>query len=231
MATITNKTSGIEIVFGGATTYIKHGNVKLLKRVNNLNIYDDSEEASSTGQVYMSLPFSEVTSPSEANIDDLYNTIRGYVDVASGGGGGVSNPSFSTLNVPNGTQTSSNTWYCTKQMMPFDISLNELEINFSAVGTDLVTIGIWSEDRTTLIDSSLPVTTILNTTIAPVNGATLLGGTSYWIGAKCSAGISNFFKNTAVSDSEVSISFFDLGTPTSIPDTAGIVAPKISLKG
>ena len=35
----------------------------------------------------MTIPFSEVTSPSEANIDALYNTVRGYIDVSSGGGG------------------------------------------------------------------------------------------------------------------------------------------------
>tara|TARA_R110002012_G_scaffold18762_3_gene68580 strand:+ start:4488 stop:5369 length:882 start_codon:yes stop_codon:yes gene_type:complete len=88
MATITNKTSGLEIVFAGATTYIKHGNVKLLKRGNNLNIYDDSDaDGNQRGQVFITMPFSEVTSPSEANIDALYNTVRGYIDVAAGGGG------------------------------------------------------------------------------------------------------------------------------------------------
>ena len=88
MATITNKTSGLEIVFAGATTYIKHGNVKLLKRGTNLNIYDDSDaDGNQKGQVFITIPFSEVTSPSEANIDALYNTVRGYIDVAAGGGG------------------------------------------------------------------------------------------------------------------------------------------------
>jgi len=90
MATITNLTSGIEINYGGAVTYIKHGNVKLLKRGNNLNIYDDSDDdGNQRGQVYISIPFSEVTSPSEADIDALYATVRGYIDVSSGGGGGT----------------------------------------------------------------------------------------------------------------------------------------------
>ena len=90
MATIINKTSGLEIVFSGATTYIKHGNVKLLKRGTNLNIYDDSDgDGNQRGQVFMTIPFSEVTSPAEANIDALYNTVRGYIDVSSGGGGGT----------------------------------------------------------------------------------------------------------------------------------------------
>jgi len=31
MATITNLTSGIEVNYGGAVTYIKHGNVKVIK--------------------------------------------------------------------------------------------------------------------------------------------------------------------------------------------------------
>lgn len=89
MATITNLTSGIEIVFGGATTYIKHGNTKLLKRGNNLNIYDDSDDdGNQRGQVYITIPHSEVTSPVTADIDELYNTVRGYIDVSGGGGGG-----------------------------------------------------------------------------------------------------------------------------------------------
>jgi len=92
MATITNLTSGIEIDFKGAVTYIKHGNVKLLKRGNNINVYDDSDDdGNQRGQVYISIPFSEVTSPSEANIDALYTTVRGYIDVSSGGGGADAN--------------------------------------------------------------------------------------------------------------------------------------------
>ena len=88
MATITNLTSGIEINYGGAVTYIKHGNVKLLKRGTNINIYDDSDDdGNQRGQVYISIPFSEVTSPSEADIDALYATVRGYIDVSSSGGG------------------------------------------------------------------------------------------------------------------------------------------------
>ena len=74
MATITNKTSGLEIVFAGATTYIKHGNVKLLKRGTNLNIYDDSDaDGNQKGQVFITIPFSEVTSASEAEIEARYS--------------------------------------------------------------------------------------------------------------------------------------------------------------
>ena len=87
MATITNLTSGIEVNYGGAVTYIKHGNVKLLKRGNNINIYDDSDDdGNQRGQVYISIPFSEVTSPSTGDIDALYTAVRGYIDVSGGGG-------------------------------------------------------------------------------------------------------------------------------------------------
>ena len=87
MATITNLTSGIEVNYGGAVTYIKHGNVKLLKRGNNINIYDDSDDdGNQRGQVYISIPFSEVTSPSTGDINALYTAVRGYIDVSGGGG-------------------------------------------------------------------------------------------------------------------------------------------------
>ena len=90
MATITNLTSGIEVNFAGAVTYIKHGNVKLLKRGTNINIYDDSDDdGNQRGQVYISIPFSEVTNPSTADIDALYTAVRGFIDVSSGGGGGA----------------------------------------------------------------------------------------------------------------------------------------------
>lgn len=87
MATITNLTSGIEVDFGGAVTYIKHNNVKLLKRGANINIYDDSDvDGNQRGQVYITIPFSEVTSPVTADIDALYTAVKGYIDVSSGGG-------------------------------------------------------------------------------------------------------------------------------------------------
>ena len=89
MATITNLNTGIEIDFGGSVTYIKHGNVKLLKRGNNINIYDDSDDdGGQKGQVYMTISHSEVTSPVTADIDELFNTVKGFVDVAAVGGSG-----------------------------------------------------------------------------------------------------------------------------------------------
>ena len=92
MATITNLTSGIEVDFGGAVTYIKHNNVKLLKRGTNINIYDDSDDdGNQRGQVYITIPFSEVTSPVTADIDALYTAVKGYIDVSSGGGGADAN--------------------------------------------------------------------------------------------------------------------------------------------
>ena len=92
MATITNLTSGIEVDFGGAVTYIKHNNVKLLKRGTNINIYDDSDDdGNQRGQVYITIPFSEVTSPVTADIDALYTAVKGYIDVSSGGSGADAN--------------------------------------------------------------------------------------------------------------------------------------------
>ncbi len=87
MATITNLTSGIEVDFAGAVTYIKHGNVKLLKRGTNINIYDDSDDdGNQRGQIYITIKHSEVTSPVTADIDALYTAVKGYIDVSSGGG-------------------------------------------------------------------------------------------------------------------------------------------------
>ena len=64
------------------TCYIKHNNVKLLKRGTNLNIYDNSDDdGSQRGQVYITIPHSEVTSPVTGNINDLYTTVKGYVDI------------------------------------------------------------------------------------------------------------------------------------------------------
>jgi len=57
MATITNKTSGIEINYKGSITYLKYNNVKVLKRSNNITFYDDSE-GGSLGQEFLSIPFS-----------------------------------------------------------------------------------------------------------------------------------------------------------------------------
>tara|TARA_B100000497_G_scaffold7576_1_gene7627 strand:- start:421 stop:1149 length:729 start_codon:yes stop_codon:yes gene_type:complete len=88
MATIINLTSGIEVDFAGAVTYIKHGNVKLLKRGTNINIYDDSDDdGNQRGQIYITIKHSEVTSPVTADIDALYTAVKGYIDVSSGGGG------------------------------------------------------------------------------------------------------------------------------------------------
>ena len=95
MATITNLTSGIEVTFAGAVTYIKHSNVKLLKRGTNLNIYDNSDDdGNQRGQSYITIPYSEVTSPATANINELYTAVKGYIDVSSGGGGGGSQQPF-----------------------------------------------------------------------------------------------------------------------------------------
>ena len=99
MATITNLTSGIEVTFAGAVTYIKHSNVKLLKRGTNLNIYDNSDDdGNQRGQAYITIPYSEVTSPATANINELYAAVKGYIDVSSGGGGSQQPFTFTAVN-------------------------------------------------------------------------------------------------------------------------------------
>ena len=78
MATITNKTDGIEVVDShGDTYFIKYANCKLIKR-DVLNIYDNSERRK--GAAPNRLTFAEVTSPSTADLDALYTTVRNYID-------------------------------------------------------------------------------------------------------------------------------------------------------
>tara|TARA_R110000803_G_scaffold114896_3_gene183338 strand:+ start:2119 stop:2355 length:237 start_codon:yes stop_codon:yes gene_type:complete len=78
MATITNKTDGIEIVDShGDTYFIKYANCKLMKR-DTLNIYDNSERR--RGSAPLKLSFSEVTSPVVGDLNTLYTTVRDYID-------------------------------------------------------------------------------------------------------------------------------------------------------
>ena len=79
MATITDKTDGIEIVDShGDTYFIKYANVKLIKSSLTLSIYDNSENR--RGADAIRLTHAEVTSPSTADLNNLYTTIRGYID-------------------------------------------------------------------------------------------------------------------------------------------------------
>ena len=79
MATITNKTDGIEVVDShGDTYFIKYANVKLIKGYSTVSIYDNSENR--RGADALRFIHSEVTSPSTADINILYTTIRGYID-------------------------------------------------------------------------------------------------------------------------------------------------------
>jgi hypothetical protein len=78
MATITDKTDGIEIVDShGDTYFIKYANCKLLKR-DALVIYDSSGRR--RGSAPLRLSYSEVTSPTTSDLNDLYTTIRNYID-------------------------------------------------------------------------------------------------------------------------------------------------------
>ena len=79
MATITDKTDGIEIVDShGDTYFIKYANVKLIKSTLTLSIYDNSENRKGADAIRVT--YTEVTSPSTADLNNLYTTIRGYVD-------------------------------------------------------------------------------------------------------------------------------------------------------
>lgn len=79
MATITNKTDGIEIVDShGDTYFIKYNNVKLIKSASTVSIYDNSENR--RGADAIRVTHAEVTSPSTADLNNLYTTIRGYID-------------------------------------------------------------------------------------------------------------------------------------------------------
>jgi hypothetical protein len=79
MATITDKTDGIEIVDShGDTYFIKYANCKLIKSTLTLSIYDNSENR--RGADAIRVTHAEVTSPTTTDLNDLYTTIRGYID-------------------------------------------------------------------------------------------------------------------------------------------------------
>lgn len=79
MATIENKTDGIEIVDNGGSTYfIKYANCKLIKSALTLKIYDNSERR--LGAAALSVEHSEITSPVTSDLEELYSTIRNFID-------------------------------------------------------------------------------------------------------------------------------------------------------
>ncbi len=79
MATIINKTDGIEVTDdGGSVYFIKYANCKLIKSVSALSIYDNSERR--LGANRLRFTSSDVTDPSTADVDTLYSTIRNYID-------------------------------------------------------------------------------------------------------------------------------------------------------
>jgi len=79
MATITNKTDGIEIVDShGDTYFIKYGNVKLIKSALTLSIYDNSENRRGADAIKVS--HTEVSSPTSTDLQDLYTQIRTFID-------------------------------------------------------------------------------------------------------------------------------------------------------
>jgi hypothetical protein len=79
MATIINNTDGLEITDkGGSVYFIKYANCKLIKSSTTLSIYDNSENR--RGADAIRVTHAEVTSPTTADLNDLYTTIRGYID-------------------------------------------------------------------------------------------------------------------------------------------------------
>ena len=70
MATITNKTDGIEIVDShGDTYFIKYNNVKLIKSSGTVSIYDNSENR--RGADALKVTHVEVTSPSTTDLNEI----------------------------------------------------------------------------------------------------------------------------------------------------------------
>lgn len=79
MATIINNTDGLEITDNGGSVYfIKYANCKLIKSSTALSIYDNSENRRGADALRF-LP-SEITSPVVSDIDELYTTIRNFID-------------------------------------------------------------------------------------------------------------------------------------------------------
>lgn len=79
MATIINNTDGLEITDNGGSVYfIKYANCKLIKSTTHLSIYDNSERRTGTNALRFSP--SEITNPVVSDIDELYTTIRNFID-------------------------------------------------------------------------------------------------------------------------------------------------------
>jgi len=78
MATISDNADTIEVQMNNGDLYlIKKRNVKLIK-TDTLNIYDNSENR--RGAEAIRLKHSEVTSPTTSDLNELYTTIRNFID-------------------------------------------------------------------------------------------------------------------------------------------------------
>ncbi len=78
MATIEANDDTIQITMSNSDVYlIKKGNVKLIK-TDTINIYDNSENRRGTDAIR--LKHSEVTSPITTDLQELYITIRNFID-------------------------------------------------------------------------------------------------------------------------------------------------------
>lgn len=78
MAIITNNQDSLQITETNGDIYlIIKRNVKLIK-TDTLNIYDNSENRRGTEAIR--LKHSDVTSPITADLNELYTTIRNFID-------------------------------------------------------------------------------------------------------------------------------------------------------
>lgn len=79
MATIINKTDGIEVTDdGGSVYFIKYDNCKLIKSSTTLSIYDNSERRQGSNRLRFKP--AQVSDPDTGDVDTLYSTIRNYID-------------------------------------------------------------------------------------------------------------------------------------------------------
>lgn len=220
-----NVDHGISVTseFFALDTFISNGGTITIEADDNAEIWD-------IAYVFTRISTGDLDLPDAPSDGSTYGRLNGSWSQISGGG--ISNPAFNTLNVPDGTQTSANTWYFINEVCPYDMTLVNFKIGFNFAGGDTVTFGVWSDDKTTLIDSSAGTATINKTIAAATTGATLVGGTAYWFGVKCASGISDFYKNTAFANTDICMSLFNAGVPTNISTaSAANVAPKITLLG
>tara|TARA_R110000796_G_scaffold68648_9_gene157186 strand:- start:290 stop:1054 length:765 start_codon:yes stop_codon:yes gene_type:complete len=143
----------------------------------------------------------------------------------------LANPSFNTLSIPDGTQSSASTWFFIKTLCPYDTVVTDYKTTFTTIIGEDAQVCVFAEDKTTRLDVSTLELIATDTTMTSTLNPTLVGGIEYWIGMKCTLGISSFLKDAAFSNTNVCVSIVDTGVPTSIiAATPSNVAPKITIR-